>query len=658
MQKKGFVMKPDASLIRRAEVLAAWLISSVNAVVMAVAMVIATIATTAIAAPPAQAPAYPGTVTLRVDASNIGQWIFQVQQRIPAAPGRLVLLYPRWLPGTHGPYGNPRQIAGLVIQAGGQRLAWRRSSDDVHAFEVHVPAGAQAVDVSFQWLGSPKGSANPNPLHQDMFGLQWPTLVLYPATYAAAAIEVQAAVKLPAGWGWGSALRARSERDGWVEFQPVSLETLIDSPLYAGASYRRVELDPPGAAHPAVMHLFSDRLGGKVPSDEQLETHRRLVVQAERLFGSRPWRHYDLLLANLKGLQHTALEHHESSENSFDGRYFDDWAAAARRRDDVAHELVHAWNGKFRRPADLWAPDFNTASSNALLWVYEGLTQYWGVVVAARSGLITPEQARRSFSNAAAWYGALPGRQWRNLQDTTNDPAFGGRPAAPWPAWARGWDYYGESALSIWLDADTLIRERTNGQQSLDDFARRFFSGPPGHKGPDLYTFDDVVAAMNAVFAHDWRGFFRERLDRNVSDAVLEGLTRAGWKLDFNDARSPLDLASLDPDKPTLWLGYSLGIVVDKEGEMNEVMWDAPAFREGLRAGDKIVAVNLRAYTPDRLEAALVANKGGLVPVELLVKRGDDFRSVMFDVRGGPRHPALVRIDAIPDRLADIFKPR
>lgn len=644
-------MKTDATVVHRSGMVAAWLIA-VTAVVAAV------ISTAAMAAPPPQAPAYPGTVTLRVDASHIGQWIFQVQQRIPATPGRLVLHYPRWLPGTHGPYGNARQIAGLVIQASGQHLAWRRSSDDVHAFEVQVPAGAQAVDVSFQWLGSPKGSTNPNPLHKEMFGLQWPTLVLYPAGFAAAAIEVQAAVKLPLGWGWGSALRARSERDGWVEFQPVSLETLVDSPLYAGASYRRIELDPPGTAHPAVMHLFSERMGGKVPSDEQLEAHRRLVVQAERLFGSRPWRHYDLLLANLKGLQHIALEHHESSENSYDGRYFDDWAAAARRREDVAHELVHAWNGKFRRPVDLWAPDFNTASSNALLWVYEGLTQYWGVVVAARSGLITPEQSRRSFGNAAAWYGALPGRQWRNLQDTTNDPGFGARAQAPWPAWTRGWDYYSESALLIWLDADTLIRERTNGQKSLDDFAHRFFSGPPGHKGPDLYTFDDVVAAMNAVFAHDWRGFFRERLDRKAAQVPLDGLARAGWQLGFNDARSALDLASLDPDKPTLWLGYSLGIGVGKDGEINEVMWDSPASRTGLHTSDKIIAVNLQAYTPERLEAALVANKGGQVPVELLVRRDDDFRSLKFDLRGGPRHPALVRTEGTPDRLADIFKPR
>ncbi len=645
----GFAMKTDANVVRHAGVFVAWLIAMAAA---------GAISTTAFAAPPAQAPAYPGTVTLRVDATNIGQWIFQVQQRIPAAPGRLVLHYPRWLPGWHGPHGNARQIAGLVIQAQGQRLAWRRSTEDLHAFEVQVPAGARGVDVSFQWLGTPKNPTNPNPLHQDMFGLQWPTMVLYPAGHAAAAVEVQAAVKLPPGWRWGSALRARSERDGWVEFEPVSLETLVDSPLYAGVSYRRIELDAPGTAHPAVMHLFSDRSAEKVPSDEQIEAHRRLFVQAGHLFGSRPWRHYDLLLANLKGLQHTALEHHESSENSYDGRYFDDWAAAARRRDDVAHELVHAWNGKFRRPTEQWAPDFNTATSNALLWVYEGLTQYWGVVVAARSGLITPEQARRSFGNAAAWYGALPGRQWRNLQDTTNDPGYGGRAEAPWPAWTRGWDYYGESALLIWLDADTLIRERTNEQKSLDDFARRFFTGPPGHKGPDLYTFDDVVAAMNAVFAHDWRGFFRERLDRNGGAIEPHGLARAGWKLGFNDARSALDLASLDPDKPTLWLGHSLGIGVGGDGEIKEVTWEAPAFREGLRAGDKIVAVNLQAYTADRLQAALVANKGGQVPVDLLLRRDDDFRAVKFDVRGGPRHSALVRIDSTPDRLADIFKPR
>lgn len=613
----------------------------------------------ALAAPaPPPGPARPGTVSLRVDATDTRQWVFQVRQQVPVTPGPLRLQYPLWLPGFHGPHGDTRQIAGLVVSAGGQRLAWQRTTSAPNSFDLVVPAGVQAVDIAFQWLGGTGAAFYQPPRAKDVLGLQWPSLLLYPAGHPARAIQVQASVKLPPGWGWGAALRARREFDGWVEFEPVDLDTLVDSPLFAGAGYRRVELDPPGTAQPAVLHLFSGREGTQAPSDAQIDAHRQLVRQADQLFGHRPWRHYDLLLANAKGVNESALEHQQSSENAYAGDYFDDWAKASRRRDDVAHEFVHAWNGKHRRPADLWTADFNTAGGNSLLWVYEGLTQYWGIVLAARSGLITPEQAQRHFGNTAAWYQHAPGRHWRNLQDTTIDPALVGGGRRTWPSWSRGFDYYDESAVLVWLDADTLIRERSRGQRSLDDFARDFFAAGAGGPGPELYTFDDVVAALNRVLPHDWRAFLRERLDRHSVDVPLDGLARAGWRLDHRDARSALELASQDPDKPVLWLGHSLGAGVGRDGEIREVVWDTPAFREGLARGDKIVAVNLRAYTPDRLEAALVANKGGQQPLDLLVRRDDDFRALRFDLREGPRHPLLVRVEGAPDRLADILKPR
>ncbi|HWH81568.1 MAG TPA: peptidase M61 [Burkholderiaceae bacterium] len=611
------------------------------------------------ARPPAPAQPLAGVMTLEVDATNTQQWIYQVHQALPVpAAGPLRLLYPRWLPGYHGPYGDTGQIGGLTIHAGAQRLAWHRAPENLNAFDVQVPEAARSIDIRFQWLGNPKGNIYPPPMAKDMLGVQWHALLLYPSGHEAAAITVKPSIKLPSGWQWGSALRAKDENDGWVRFEPVNLETLVDSPLYAGAAYRRIELDPSGTAQPAVLHLFTDRADPKLPTDEQIQAHSRLVQQGDRLFGSRPWRHYDLLLANVKGIAFTALEHHESSENAYDGHYFDDWATASRRRDDLAHEFVHAWNGKYRRPADLWTPSFDTAGSNSLLWVYEGLTQYWGIVMATRSGLITPEQARQRFANAAAWYQSLPGRQWRSLQDTTHDPAMRSTEQGRWPSWSRGQDYYSESALLIWLDADTLIREATHGEHSLDDFARAFFGGTSGDKGPDLYVLDDVVAALNAVHPHDWRAFVRERLDRTASPAPLDGLARAGWRLAFTDRRSPLQLASLDPKDPALWLGNSIGLTIGKEGNIREVHWESPAFGAGLAPGDKIVAVNLLAYEPERIEAALVANKNGSQPLDLLVRRDDDFRHVRFDVRGGPQHAALVRAESVPDRLADILKAR
>ena len=601
-------------------------------------------------------------MTVGVDATNTAQWIFQVHATIPAAPGPLRLLYPRWLPGYHGPAGDVAQLAGLSVQAGGQRLPWTRAADELHGFDVLVPPGAQAVEVRYQWLGPTKDSQAPALQSRDALGLTWPTLLLYPAGRSLTDIAVNTRVKLPAGWAWGGALRAQAAAapgaDGWIEFQTETLETLLDSPVYAGVNYRRVELDPPGAAQPAVLHLFRARDATQAPKEEQIEAHRRLLQQAEALFGFRPWRHYDLLLADGKGFGHIALEHHESSENVYDGGYLEDWATAGRRREILAHEWVHAWNGKFRRPAGLAQRDLHAPTHTELLWVYEGLTEYWGHVLAVRSGLVTAEQMRQEWAWAGARAAELPGRQWRDLQDTTYTPALNSLGTQKWWDWTRSFDYYDDSALLIWLDADTLIRERSGGQRSLDDFARRFISGRSGERGPSLYGFDDVVAALNVVQPLDWRSFLRARLDHRQPSTTLEGLARSGWAVGFADARTPLQLASLDPKKPLLSMRYSAGMSVDPEGIVVAVNWDSPAFQAGLAPDDKLLAVHGLAYTPERAEAALKANRDGGKPLVLLIRHDDEFRTVTLDVRGGPRHPVLQRVEGRPDLLADIFKPR
>ena len=597
-------------------------------------------------------------MTIEVDVSNVGQKLVYVKQRIPVRSGPLRLNFPRWLPGFHGPYGDVTQIAGLEVQAAGKRIAWKRDPADPFGFIIDVPPEARAIELSFQSMPAPESQPYRSPWTRELLGLQWHAVVLYPSGRPASAIGVAPSVRLPTGWGYGSALRVRGEREGWLDFERVSLETLIDSPLYAAQSYRRIELDAPGAAWPAALHLFSDQPERLQPSEAQIEAHRALVRQGTLLFGSRPWRHYDLLIATGEGLPRTALEHQQSSENVYPTDYFKDWPTAARRRDDVAHEFVHAWNGKYRRPADLWARDFNSPSQNSLLWVYEGLTQYYGMVLATRSGLVSPELMRRDFGRSAAYLADLPGRRWRNLQDTTNDPSIASSADRPWSDWQRGWDFYYESALLIWLDADTLIRAETSGARSLDDFARTFFAGADGERSPSLYKFDDVVTAMNSVHPHDWKAFFRLRLDRTVDHVALDGLERSGWRVAFVDKRSEMDLAALDPDKPTLGLGYSLGVGVDKEGALSYVFWHSPAFRNGLAPQDKIVAVGMRAYTSERLEAAVMANRDGTKPITLLIKRGDEYRTVVLDVRTGLRYPTLEKIEGRRDLLTEILAPK
>lgn len=594
-----------------------------------------------------------------VDATNEAQRILRVHEHIAAAPGPLRLWLPRWLPGFHGPYGDVSQIAGLFVHAGPQLLSWRRDPLDPLAFLVDVPAGAGGVDLDYQALPQPPSQPYRAGWSSTFLGVQWHAVVLYPAGKPVAKILAQARLKLPEKWNHGSALRATSTHDGWIDFEPESLETLVDSPVFAGRNYRRIDLDAPGTPQPVVLHVFADTPERLQASDAQIEAHRTLVRQATAVFGARPWRHYDLLLAIGDGLPATALEHLESSENIYKTDYFKDWATANRGRHILPHEFVHAWNGKSRRPADLWASDFNTPTQNSLLWVYEGMTEYYGMVLAVRSGIVSPELARHRWAHVASRLIDMPGRRWRNLQDTTNDPAMGGADDRDWYDWQRGYDYYDESALLIWLDADTLIRQQSGGKRSLDDFARAFLAGgKDGQLGTRLYKFDDVVRILDSVLPHDWKGFLRLRLDRTADRVPMDGLERAGWKIAYASKRSEMDLAALDPEKPALDLDASLGMGLAKDGKLMWVRWEGPAFRAGLSGQDQVVAVAMQAYSVDRMEAAITFNGTSNTPVSLLVKRDDDYRLVTLDVKSGLRYPQLEAIEGRADELGSILAPR
>jgi predicted metalloprotease with PDZ domain len=614
--------------------------------------------------PAPQAVPYPGTIGLSVDATDIERKVFRVRETLPVKPGPLTLLYPRWLPGHHGPYGEVERLAGLQVSANGQPLRWERDPVEPQAFHLEVPAGVNELQLEFQHLSPTTHDAGRVVMAPEMLNLQWNAVVLYPAGHHATQIRLAPRVKLPAGWQWAGALRGRNEGE-WVQYEPVSLDTLVDSPLYAGRNVRAVPLDAPSTAKPVVLHLVADDPAQLEASEAQLQAHRDLVTQADRLFGARHFRHYDFLLSLSETQGGIGLEHHESSENGVRPRYFKDWDKATGARGLLPHEYVHSWDGKFRRPADLWTPDFNSVPMrNSLLWVYEGQTQYWGRVLTARSGLSTLEQARQDLARAAAWAEHRAGRQWRPLQDTTSEGTLAlRREDKQWGDWQRGADYYDESAL-IWLEADVLIREKSKGQRSLDDFARSFFGrangpdvpGPDGRVQPQTYTFEDVVAALDAVQPHDWAAFLRTRLDR-VGLLPLDGLARSGWKLVYVDKADDADHA--DDERRGVDFIYSLGLRIGKEEhELREVAWNSPAFRAGLAPGFKLVAVNGDAYRPDRLSTAIRANRDGRQPIELLVRDGERYRTVKIDYRDGLRYPRLERLPDVPDRLSLILAPK
>lgn len=608
---------------------------------------------------------YPGVLTLRVNATDLDHRIFRVTESLPVRPGPLTLYFPRWLPGDHGPAGVITQLAGLKMSAASGPVQWTRDPLDVYAFQLTVPVGAATLEIEFQYLSPVDSTSGRVVMTPDMLNLQWNAVLLYPGGYDDNRIAVQPSLRLPPGWKYGSALEVAATRDHEVEFKRVSVETLIDSPVFAGRHFRRLDLDPDALTTgraPVFLDVVADESADLAITPEQLAAHRALVTQADRLFGVRHYAHYDFLLALSDHLGEIGLEHHQSSENGVPPEYFTEWAKASAGRDLLAHEYSHSWNGKFRRPADLWTPNTNTPMQDSLLWMYEGQTQFWGDVLAARSGLMPIKDARDSLASVAAWLEGRTGRVWRNLQDVTNQEIMSARSGRgdDWRDWQRGSDYYDEMAM-VWLEADMLIREGSGGTRSLDDFARAFFGTAPGRRDADFspltYTFDDVVAALNRVQPHDWASFLRERLDTHGPGAPLRGLALAGWKLAWSEEPSGYDLGAAAQRKVDDF-SYSLGFDVGKGEKLRNVRWGSPAFDAGLSNAVQLIAVDGLAYKVERLKRAITAAKTGAAPIQLLVKDGEAYKTVAITYRGGLRYPTLARIQGTEDRLALLLAPR
>ncbi|MCC6913460.1 MAG: M61 family metallopeptidase [Rhodospirillaceae bacterium] len=626
-------------------------LSALAVVVAVTAPVSAADFSQAVSLPAPRDEAYPGAIKLHVDATNTEQRIFKIRASIPTSPGPMTLLFPQWLPANHAPRGPIDKLAGLIVKAGGQRVEWRRDPVEVYAFHIDVPAGATSVDLEYQYLSPTAGDQGRIVVTPEMLNLQWNTVVLYPAGYYARRIPVEASVKLPDGWQMGTALETASASGSETTFKPVSLEVLVDSPIFAGRHFSRIDLDPKGRSR-VTLNIMADEAEQLEAKPEYIAAHRNLVKQADLLFGARHYDHYDFLLALSDKMGGIGLEHHRSSENGTSAKYFTEWDKRFPGRDLLAHEYSHSWNGKFRRPADLWTPNYNVPMRDSLLWLYEGQTQYWGYVLAARSGLWTKQQALDALAATAALYDHRVGRAWKPLQDTTNDPITSARRPQPWSSWQRSEDYYSEGLL-VWLDVDTVLRERTNGRRSLDDFARAFFGRQDGEwEKQASYTIEDVVAVLNELAPNDWSAFLRQRLDGHGPGAPLDGIARGGYRLVYTE--EPTDLfKTLEAQRRVVDLSYSLGASVESDGRLASVVWDGALFKMGLAIGARIVAVNGKAYDNDRMKAAVKDSKDAK-KVELIVRVGDDVRTLTVDYSGGLRYPRLERVEKTPARFDDI----
>ena len=611
------------------------------------------------ALPPIPAPTaetYPGVIKYEVDATDVERKIVRVRQTIPVTAGPLVLLYPKFLPGNHAATGPIQLVSGVTVTSGATRIDWLRDTIDPNAFHIDVPQGVSEIVVEFQWLTQPDNSTWRVVMTPEMINLQWEKALLYPAGYRSTGITFAPSIRLPEGWKYGVALDTDRYENGVATFRPTDLYTLIDSPLFGGAHFQRIEIDPRGEA--VHLNIVADEAKNIAPTPEQIAWFENLVTQTDRLFGARPYDRYDFLVAATAKMGGIGLEHHRSSENSVPTDFFTNWGKNMGAVGLLPHEFVHAWNGKRQRPADELTANHNIPTQNTLLWVYEGQTEYWGDVLTARSGLASKEDILVTVAENAAFYDNQPGREWRPLQDVNNHNLLGYRTSNPYSSWMRGTgDYYRESLL-IWLDADTLIREATGGKKSLDDFAKGFFGGDDGSWAPRGYTFDDVVAALNAVHPHDWAGFLRTRLDASGPDAKapLDGLARGGYRLTYTD-----NLTAGEKRVQSGWatdFQYSLGFTLSSSNKLTGIRWGGRAFEADIGPGWELVAVNDRAASAEVLRDAVTAAKSTDKPISLLLKNGDRYRTVAFDYHDGLRYPRLERIPGTPDRLGDILAPR
>ena len=581
---------------------------------------------------------YPGLLKVQVDATDTDRHIFRVHETIPVAKA--------------GPMKN---VGGIVFSAGGKPIAWMRDPVDVFAFHIDVPAGATSIDVDFDFLSAVTASEGRIVMTPEMLSLQWISLAMYPAGHYTRQIQIEPSVRFPDGWTPFSALETTGVEGGVTHYKPVTFETLADSPMIAGRYARQIELDPGGPA-PVRLDVIADRPELLEATPDQIERHKELVRQAYKLYGSHHYDHYDFLFSLSDRMGGSGLEHHRSSEDGTIPDYFKNWPKTPASRDLLPHEYTHSWNGKFRRPADLWTPNFNVPMRDSLLWVYEGQTQYWGFVLSGRSGLLTKQEALDALAATAATYANRVGREWRPVEDTTNDPIIASRRPIPWTSYQRSEDYYSEGQL-VWLDADTLIRQRSGGKRSLDDFAKAFFGIENGSWTPVTYTFDDVVAALNKVEPYDWATFLNERINKIAPKAPLDGLARGGWKLVYTD--TPTDyFKSAEMRRKSMDFTYSIGLTLGRDADIMAVQWGGPAFKAGLTIGAKLLAVNGIAYDADRLKEAITEGKKGGGPLNLLVKSGDHYKTVAIDYHGGLRYPRLERIEGTPDLLSAIYAPK
>jgi predicted metalloprotease with PDZ domain len=595
-------------------------------------------------------------IRLQVDLTDAPRNIYHAHLQIPVHRGDMSLVFPKWIPGNHRPSGPMGGLTGIRMEAAGQPLSWQRDPIEMYEFHVNIPAGVNAVDVSLDAIttldsaggGGPAASSN-------ILDLNWNAVVLCPRGERSDDVKFLPSVTLPAGWKFGTALPVASSSGDEVKFAEVSLTTLVDSPLIAGVHYRKVELTKEGKTPVHVMDLVADAELDLAMTSQDVAAYQKLVAETGALFGARHYRQYHFLLTLSDLVGGHGLEHHESNDSVASERALLDPDQHMLYAGLVPHEFVHSWNGKYRRPAGLATLNYQEPMIGDLLWVYEGLTEYLGNLLAERSGLWTDEQYREALAGTAAALDHRAGRKWRPLEDTARSVQTLRMMGSQWQNWRRGLDYYPEGEL-IWLEVDSVVRQQTKGERSLNDFCRRFHGGESGPPKVVPYTFDDVVRTLNEIAPYDWAAFFRERIAATSTHAPLGGIEGGGWKLVYNEKPNVFGQA-LEKLAKSADFSYSLGFTVNEDGKLDDVIVGSPAYQSGLGTGMKVIAVNGRKFSPSVLRTALKDGQGSERPIELLVENAQFFKTYFVAYHEGEKNPHLERVSGQADILGNILKP-
>lgn len=616
---------------------------------------------TLLACAAASAFAQTAPISLSVDLTDAPRKILHASETIPVHAGALTLVYPKWIPGEHGPTGPIDNQAGFVISANGQPIKWERDKVDMFAYHLTVPQGVTTLNVKMDFLATaaPTGFSAGASTSANLALLSWNSILVYPDGLNAADVMFSPSITVPSGWKFGTALAASGTGSGeHTAFSTVSLEQLVDSPVLAGRWFREIPLAPE-VAPKHFLDLAGDGPEDIAISQEHIDNFSRLVRETGALYKSRHYGSYHFLVTLSDQVAHFGLEHHQSSDDRVGHSTFSDDNQFIANGLLLPHEFTHSWNGKYRRPAGLSTPNYQKPMEGDLLWVYEGLTEYLGDILAARCGIWSQPVYR---DRLATIYGYLndtrPGRTWRDLQDTATDAQVLYYVGGPYDNWRRATDYYDEGEL-LWLEVDLTIRAQTNNKKSINDFTAAFH-GLGGNTTPKVvpYTFDDVVAALNAVTPYEWSSFLRKRLDSNELHAPeghgLDALS--GYKLTYTD--KPNYWSQLAESlSGTVSTRYSLGLSISSDGHVEDVVIGSIGDKAGFGPGMKIAAVNGRSFTPALLRAAIQEAKGSGPAIEFIVENTGYYKVIRMDYHGGEKYPQLERVAGTPARLDDILAP-